>query len=145
MIGEALGARAAGLWELTGDSLVQVAFWSAHDLPSDVAEGFKQATERVPLSETNLGIVRAAIEGKPSTSLVANLSPEGGSGLWLRRFGAERSIAFPLKRGPRILGVAAVALPAGAALSPTVLSALEQLRVSFFDSEAGRDAPRREQ
>ncbi|MFO0908126.1 MAG: hypothetical protein U0794_07170 [Isosphaeraceae bacterium] len=89
----ALDARAAGWWGRTEATLVQLAFTSAADLPTDVAEAFARATRSVPLSEVSLGIVKAAIESGVAASHAAELPPTEGSGLWLRRFAAERSVA----------------------------------------------------
>jgi hypothetical protein len=102
----ALNARAAGLWHVEGEALVQDAFAPAPDLPPDVASAFARATLSVPLDRLALGIVRAAVERRVIVSIAAELPPEAGSGYWLRAFGAARSIAVPLDAGRRVLSVA---------------------------------------
>lgn len=101
-----LDARATGLWHVEGDSLVLDAFAPANDLPKEVAAGFSQATERVSLELRALGIVEAVLEGGVLVSRAAELPPEVGSGLWLRAFGAERSVAVPLENGRQVFAVA---------------------------------------
>jgi hypothetical protein len=88
--------RAAGWWNVEGDQLEQVAFSAAPDLPTEVASPFGEATRRVPLSRTDLGIAQAVVTGRVTVSGVNELSPETGSGLWLRRFAAVRSVAVPV-------------------------------------------------
>ncbi|MGE3818173.1 MAG: hypothetical protein AB7I30_01945 [Isosphaeraceae bacterium] len=92
----ALDARAAGWWRPVGDRLVQIAFAAAPDLPNEVAAGFTEATLSVPLGRTDLGIVRAQTTGNVAVSRVEECAEDHGSGLWLRRFGASRSVAVPL-------------------------------------------------
>lgn len=94
-------ARAAGWWRVDaeGDRLEQVAFAADVDLPEDVAVGFAGATRSVAMDEANLGIVRAARSGVPVVSRADALPGESGSGLWLRRFGATRSVAVPVVDG----------------------------------------------
>lgn len=107
----ALGARAAGLWAVAGDQLVQEAFAACADMPGDVAHGFAAATRSVALSEVSLGIVTAARSGAPCVSRAAELPADAGSGRWLRAFGAERSIAVPLAdEHGRVAAVLSVAL-----------------------------------
>jgi hypothetical protein len=106
-----LGGRAAGAWRPEGDRLVLIAFDPAPDLPPAVALGFEAATREVDLTLVHLGIVRAATTGDPFVSIAAELPPETGSGLWLRAFGAERSVAVPIAgRDGRIGAVVSVAL-----------------------------------
>ena len=108
-VAQVLGARAAGLWRVEGAELVLTEFWASSDLGPGVAEAFRAATTRVPLSRTELGIVAAAIDGTP-TVINAGEQPEaGGSGMWLRRFAAGRSIAVPGIVGGAVVGVASVA------------------------------------
>jgi DNA-binding IclR family transcriptional regulator len=92
-----LEARAAGYWWHAGDWLEQVAFVASRALAADVIAGFAEATRSVPLSQTELGIVRAALSGEPTVSRVSELSEGDGSGYWLRAFGAVRSVAVPLR------------------------------------------------
>lgn len=100
----ALRARAAGWWRLAGDSLEQVAFAASPEMPAEVALGFTEATRSVPLSSTQLGIVRAQATGEVAVSRLEDSDPDQGSGLWLRRFGASRSVAVPT--GGRVVSVA---------------------------------------
>ncbi|MDB5351188.1 MAG: hypothetical protein JWN86_2435 [Planctomycetota bacterium] len=137
-IGRALEARAVGLWRFAGEAegLVQVAFWPALDLPPDVAEGFAQATRRVAMRESGLGIVRAVLARRPFVSRAMELPPESGSGLWLRRFGADRSVAVPLMDAGHVIGVASVALPTDSLPESTIADAIGCLRA--FLPERGR-------
>src|SRR3954465_40501 len=88
-----LEARAAGYWWHAGNWLEQVAFVASRSLAADVVEGFAEATRSVPLSQTELGIVRAALSGEPTILRVSELPESDGSGYWLRAFGAVRSVA----------------------------------------------------
>jgi hypothetical protein len=108
----ALRARAAGWWRLEGDRLELVGFSATEGMPEGVARRFAEATRSVPLSQTDLGIVRAALQGEMTVSSAEELPPGTGSGLWLRRFGAARSVAVPI-RGPS----GAVSLVVSVALS----------------------------
>lgn len=101
-----LGARAAGCWRVEGDRLVQAAFVGAENLPVEVAREFATATSSVPLDRIELGIVRACVEGVVAVSIAAELPPDVGSGLWLRRFGAERSVAVPIEGSGGVVSVA---------------------------------------
>lgn len=76
--------------------MAQVAFVAAADLPAEVASSFAEATQAVPFSRSNLGIVQAATTAAVAVSRVADLPAEAGSGRWLRAFEAERSVAVPL-------------------------------------------------
>ncbi len=109
-----LGACAAGYWRLDQDAerLVQLAFVPGVGLDPEVSRQFATATATVPLSQTSLGIVAAALTGQPTVSRVAELPANSGSGRWLRAFGADRSVAVPLSdvRGS-VHGVFSVALP----------------------------------
>jgi hypothetical protein len=106
-----LGGRAAGAWRVEGDRLVLIAFDPAPDLPAEVARGFEAATRSVALTLVDLGIVRAASAGEVSVSVAADLPANAGSGLWLRAFGAARSVAVPIEgRDGRIEGVVSVAI-----------------------------------
>jgi hypothetical protein len=108
-----LGARAAGYWRIDrqADRLLQVAFAAGEGLDPEVARRFAAGTVSVPLDQSGLGIVAAAVTGRPAISLVESLPEESGSGKWLRSFDASRSVAVPI-RGPDggVLGVFSVAL-----------------------------------
>jgi hypothetical protein len=106
-----LGGRAIGLWRLNGGRLAQAAFRPAAGLDPEVARQFAEATRSVPLSSTELGIVRAATTGTIAVSRVEELPEREGSGRWLRAFGACCSVAVPIV-GPRgdLVGIASIAL-----------------------------------
>ncbi len=76
-----------------------VAFDAAPDMPPDVAVGFVSATTTVSLARLDFGVVRAAVTNQLAVSRLDELPPETGSGLWLRRFGASRSVAVPTADG----------------------------------------------
>ena len=108
------GARAAGWWRVAGGRLEQVAFAAAGDLPGPVAVGFAEATRSVPMDDLRLGIVAAAVRKEPVVSVAEQLPEDAGSGLWLRRFGASRSVAVPVADASgAVVRVVSVALPAG--------------------------------
>lgn len=109
-LGTSLNARAAGLWEVRGGRLLQVEFWAAPELDPEIARGFREATLAVPLDRVDLGIVAAVAEGRPRVSIAKLLPADAGSGLWLRKFGADRSIAVPCVREGRAVGVASIAV-----------------------------------
>ena len=92
-------ARAAGWWRVAADSreLKLVAFAAAADMPVEVSSGFAETTRSVSLQAVELGIVKAAISKAVSVSRLSEISPESGSGLWLRRFEAVRSVAVPIR------------------------------------------------
>jgi hypothetical protein len=111
---EALGARAAGCWQLEPDlqRLVQVAFVPGAGLDATVAGEFVTATASVSLSHQTLGIVAAAIEACPVVSRAAQLPANSGSGRWLRAFGANRSVAVPIHDpSGAVQGILSIALP----------------------------------
>lgn len=95
-LARALSARAAGVWRVDGDRLVQVAFVAGDGLAEEVARAFAEATRSVSRAQGDLGIVRAANLGVVTASRTAEIPAETGSGLWLRAFGASRSVAVPL-------------------------------------------------
>jgi hypothetical protein len=107
-------ARAAGWWRVSGDHLEQVAF-AAADLPEEVAREFSEATRSVPLDRVDLGVVKAAVTGEVTVSRVGDVLADTGSGHWLRRFGASRSVAVPIHDTSGIVArVVSLALPEGA-------------------------------
>ena len=119
-----LSARAAGLWDRQEDFLRLEAFVAAEDMPLYVAQGFAQATRKVPLDRTGLGIVKAAMEQTVVTSWAAELPDDGGSGTWLRAFQAERSVAVPLLDAQgRTRAVIAIALGSDCALAAGAVAA----------------------
>jgi hypothetical protein len=115
-----LCAPAAGCWRLDTESrrLTQVAFVPAPDLSPEVAKQFADATSSVPLTLGSLGIVRACLSGQVAVSRVADLPADSGSGRWLRAFGADRSVAVPLRdEQGAVRGVVSVALPVASEMS----------------------------
>jgi DNA-binding IclR family transcriptional regulator len=110
----ALGGRATGLWRLGPGGLRLAAFRAAADMPPEVRDGFADATRLVPLDRPDLSIVRAAVEGRPVVARAAEWDAAAGSGYWLRAFGAERSVAVPLRDlDGRVVAVLSIALPPG--------------------------------
>ena len=106
-------ARAAGWWRISADrsQLLQVAFCADATMPADVSASFANATRVVSVEATDLGIVKAAISGLVAVSRLNDLSPDAGSGLWLRRFEAERSVAVPVfDEESEVVGVVSLAL-----------------------------------
>lgn len=106
----ASGARATGLWRLEEGHLTLLGFRAVQDMAEEVRAGFAEATARVPLDRVDLGIVMAAVAGKPAAAYAEETSL-GGSAGWLRRFGALQSLAVPIARGNRVLGVIAISSP----------------------------------
>ena len=137
-----LGACAAGYWRLDQDAerLVQLAFVPGVGLDPEVSRQFATATATVPLSQTSLGIVAAALTGQPTVSRVAELPANSGSGRWLRAFGADRSVAVPLSdsRGS-VHGVFSVALPEDCQLDDhEVVESIREVEVAMINSRSGR-------
>ena len=108
-------SRASGLWRLEENHLVLVGFGWASDMPLEVSSGFQAATRRVPLDQIGLGIVKAAVTAKPA---IGRRDPKDsgldGSATWIARFGANTSLAVPIrqKETNQILGVLAVSTSA---------------------------------
>jgi hypothetical protein len=108
-----LGARAAGYWELDAAArqLIQISVAPGVGLDTEIGKEFTAATRAVPLSESSLGIVAAALTGQPAVSRVEELRADTGSWHWLRAFGANRSVAVPIRGSDgTIVGVLSVAL-----------------------------------
>jgi hypothetical protein len=120
-----IGARAAGYWQLDQETerLVQLGFVPGVGLDPEVGRQFAAATATVPLSQTSLGIVAAALTGQPAVSRVAELPADSGSGRWLRAFGASRSVAVPIRgKGGKLQGVFSVALTADSTLGDRLVA-----------------------
>ena len=120
-----LGARAAGYWQIdpAAERLVQIVFVPGVGLDTEIGRQFAVATATVPLSQTSLGIVAAALMGQPAVSRVAELPADSGSGGWLRAFGASRSVAVPIRgEGGKIQGVFSVALTADSTLGDRIVA-----------------------
>ena len=125
---ESLQARAAGWWRFAGDRLEQVAFVASGEVSQEIAVDFRDATHTVSLASTDLAIVEAATSGDVVISLASQLPAETGSGYWLRRFGAERSVAVPLRNETgAVAAVISVALddhPNGDAVAREIRAAI---------------------
>jgi len=105
----ATDSRAVGLWRVEGETLRQIGFRAATDMPTEVSSGFAAATTVVPLSETGLGIVKAVHSGKAAIAVVDPNSNElGASASWLAKFEARSSLAVPIFAVGKISGVLAV-------------------------------------
>lgn len=126
-----IGARAAGHWRLDPDGLTQTAFAPAPELSAEVADGFARASANVSLTQTNLGIVGAALTGTPSISVASALPAEAGSGYWLRAFGADRSLALPLLDEGRVTSVVSVAVAEAPPDDHALLSELRLLALEL--------------
>jgi hypothetical protein len=125
---KSLDARAAGLWRVEGDRLVQVAFVASEEMAREAAEGFADATREARFDQTTLGIVKAAVNRTVTVSIADELPSDSGSGYWLRAFGACRSVAVPLLDPEgNVLGVFSVAL---AAETPSAHAVAEIVRAS---------------
>ena len=91
-------SRAAGCWRLQLGQLKLVGFGWAGDMPEEVSQGFQAATRCVSLDQTGLGIVRAVVTDAP---VIACRDPRAtgldGSASWIVRFGANTSLAVPIR------------------------------------------------
>ena len=127
-----IGARAAGWWRLRDGGLELVAFAAAGDMLTQIAVDFMRATHSVALSQTALGIVEAAVEGVVVVSRAEDLPPDEGSGLWLRRFGAARSVAVPVSvKGGGARRIVSVALGGPPPDDAEVASAIRMAAASW--------------
>jgi hypothetical protein len=109
----AFDGRAAGYWRLDQETglLSQLCFVPGADLDPEVGRQFAAATKSVSLSQTSLGIVAAAITGRPAVSRVDEIPADSGSGRWLRAFGASHSVAVPFRDAfGSVIGVLSIAL-----------------------------------
>ena len=136
---EQLRARAAGYWQLDAPAqrLLQVAFVPGPGLDPQVGQQFAAATLEVELSQKNLGIVAAAMDGRPVVSHAIELPEDSGSGRWLRAFGASRSVAVPIRaENSQVNGVLSVALPPEIALEDQEVVNMVQ-RAAFDQEDRG--------
>lgn len=102
-------ARATGLWRVEGDRLRLLGFRAVADMAAEVKSEFAAATRAVTLAETGLGIVKAVVSNEPAFAEVDDPTGKlGGSASWLVRFGARRSLAVPIRRAGRPVGVLAI-------------------------------------
>ena len=108
---ETTKSRASGLWRLERNELVLVGFGFASDMPLDVSLGFQEVTRRVSLDQTGLGIVKAIVSQKPA---IGRRDPQesglDGSATWIAKFGANTSLAIPIRdlQSNLLIGVFAV-------------------------------------
>ena len=96
-------------------------------MPDEVARGFAEATRSVAAGPgATSGSSAPPRTGEPAVSRAAELPADAGSGLWLRRFGAARSVAVPVRRrlGARSSGVVSVALARRRPTTPVVAAAI---------------------
>jgi hypothetical protein len=108
----ATGSRAVGLWRRDGRSLQALGFEGADDMPDEVRTGFAQGTARVPLDQTSLGIVKAALTERPAVATrTGGTTGLAGSAGWLERFDAAQSLAVPILRDGELSGVLAISTP----------------------------------
>ncbi|MCG6154326.1 GAF domain-containing protein [Rubinisphaera margarita] len=102
-------AWAVGLWRKKGTELRLCVFAAAEGFDETVAKEFTVATRRVPLDQTQLGIVNAVVHNRPALAraeeLTGDLQKSAG---WLGRFGARCSLSCPVMAGEDIIGVFAV-------------------------------------
>jgi hypothetical protein len=127
-------SRASGLWRLDENHLVLIGFGWASDMPLDVSNGFQAATCRVALDQIGLGIVKAAVTAKPA---IGRRDPHesglDGSATWIEKFGANTSLAVPIRQAAtnQITGVLAVSTAAfvepGDSLWQTLTSLADEL------------------
>ncbi len=90
-------AWAVGLWKIEGENLQQVLCAFEEGFPGQVAEDFRQQTVKVPLSQTQLGIVNAVVNGEAALALAAEQQGElAKSAGWLNRFAARCSLSCPI-------------------------------------------------
>ncbi|MCA8987238.1 MAG: hypothetical protein KDA78_06340 [Planctomycetaceae bacterium] len=104
------GAWAVGLWKKVDETLVLCVFGVAEGFDPVVAAEFEAATQSVPLDQTQLGIVNAAVFGRPALARAEELSGDlRKSAGWLGRFGARCSLSCPVNSpAGELLGVIAV-------------------------------------
>lgn len=103
-------AWAVGMWAVRGEFLEQVVFAAADGFDSQVAEEFAEATRRVSLEKTQLGIVNAVVHQRPALAVASDQTGDlRQSAGWLERFGAKCSLSCPLRTAQgEIVGVFAV-------------------------------------
>lgn len=105
----ATGGQATGLWRLRGGVLELLGFQAVEDMPREVRREFVAATQRVPLDQAKLGIVKAALTGTRVIVQPETPTPDvSGSVSWLARFAAHSSCAVPIIANGHVAGVLAV-------------------------------------
>lgn len=102
-------SRAVGLWRVEGEALLLVGFAAKPDMPKDIQKSFADATRKVSLTQTRLGIVSAVLARAPAVAVV-NAGPEGlvASAGWLAKFEAVQSLSVPILHQAKIIGVLAL-------------------------------------
>ena len=104
-------ARASGCWRLVDGHLLLAGFGWASDMPTEVSQGFQDATRRVSLEQTGLGIVKAAVSHRPTVGY-RDPGETGltGSASWITKFAAQSSLAVPIchPTSETVIGVVAV-------------------------------------
>jgi hypothetical protein len=104
-------ARAVGCWSHVDGHLELAGFLAVDEMPANVQAEFVAATGRVPLTQTQFGIIQAVTIGGPAVNHRA-VNPDttsAGSIGWLGRFEAASSLAIPFYRGSELQGALAVA------------------------------------
>ncbi len=105
----ATASRAAGLWRLDGEQLVQLGFGAVAEMSLEVSSSFADATKTVSMTQRGLGIVQAAMTATPTVAqLDASESGLESSASWLARFEARASLAVPIKSRTEVVGVLAI-------------------------------------
>lgn len=104
-------ARGVGCWRHVDGYLELAGFLAVDEMPANVQAEFVAATGRVPLSQTQFGIIQAVTIGGPALNHRApnpDVTAAGSIG-WLGRFEAASSLAIPFYRGGELQGALAVA------------------------------------
>lgn len=92
-----LNARAAGIWKVERETLLQQSFSAVDDMPLDVSAGFEVATKSVSLNQVGLGIVNAVLKREPVPAYVdPNKSPLRDSASWIEKFECLSSLSVPV-------------------------------------------------
>ena len=145
-------AQATGLWRLDpapGEPslspeaavLTLVGFAAIDSMPLEVQHGFCRATQSVPLSAGQFGIVQAVQRQATAVNLMAGSdSAPDSSPLWVRKFGARQSLACPIWGQRGIIGAVAVATPIEHAADSELQRRVEALAVDLgpvLDQTAG--------
>ena len=135
-------ARAAGCWRLHDGHLELLGFGAAADMDEEVDRGFREATRRVALDQSGLGIIKAAVTGQPAIGRRDHAdSSLDGSATWIARFQAQTSLAVPIrcKSSNEVVGV--LAASTAAVVHPVHL--LWSLLIELADQLGGAISPPR--
>ena len=102
-------ARAIGLWSFNDQFLHLLGFAAVNDMPSEVSNGFQDATRKVSLTQDKLGIVNAVLRQEPVPAYLDHeLSSLRDSASWIEKFGCKSSLSVPIFEGAIITNVLAV-------------------------------------